>query len=51
MYSIYLRPWGESWEDVRADDEELLPYYYDDWYLPLIETGASMPEVIGGSLA
>ena len=51
VYSIYLRPWGESWEDVRADDEELLPYYYDDWYLPLIETGASMPEVIGGSLA
>ena len=51
VYSIYLRPWGESWEDVRADNEALMPYYYDDWYLPLIESGASMPDVIGGSPA
>ena len=51
VYTIYLRPWGTDWEDVRADDETLLPYYYDDWYLPLIEAGASMPDAIGGTLA
>ena len=51
VYSIYLRPWGETWEDVRADNEELMPYYYDDWYLPLIEAGAAMPDAIGGSPA
>ncbi len=41
VYTIYL-PWGMDWEDVRAADESLLPYYYDDWYLPLIEAGGSM---------
>lgn len=51
VYTIYLRPWGTDWEDVRADDKMLLPYYYDDWYLPLIEAGASMPGAIGGTLA
>ena len=51
VYTIYLRPWGTDWADVRADDETLLPYYYDDWYLPLIGAGASMPNAIGGSLA
>ena len=40
-----------DWEDVRADNESLLPYFYDDWYLPLIESGASVPNVIGGSPA
>ena len=50
VYTIYLRPWGMDWEDVRADDESLLPYYYDDWYLPLIEAGSSMPDVIGEAL-
>ena len=51
VYSIYLRPWGETWDDVRADNEELMPYSYDDWYLPLIEAGASMPDAIGGNPA
>ena len=51
VYTVYLRPWGETWEDVRADNEELMPYYYDDWYLPLIESGASMPDAIGGTPA
>lgn len=27
--------------------EEDLPYYYYDWYLPLIESGESMPDSIG----
>ena len=48
VYTICLRPWGMDWEDVRTDDEALLPEHYDGWYLPLIESGASMPDVIGG---
>ena len=51
VYTVYLRPWGMDWEDVRTDDETRLPYFYDDWYLPLIEAGASMPNAIGGTLA
>lgn len=43
-YSIYLRPWGQSWEDIEADDSDMLPYYYKDWYLPLIKAGAAMPD-------
>jgi len=46
-YTIYLRPWGCIWSDVEADDPESLPYYYYDWYLPLIESGAFMPDYIG----
>ena len=44
-YKIYLRPWGSKWPE---DDEDKLPYYYNDWYLPLIEAGNDMPDVIGG---
>ena len=63
VYTVYLRPWGMDWEDVRTDDETRLPYFYDDcahlrlpffsahWSLPLIEAGASMPNAIGGTLA
>lgn len=43
-YDIYLRPWGTYWDDVAEED---LPYYYDDWYLPLIGAGQSMPASIG----
>lgn len=46
-YVIYLRPWGMDWEDVAAADESLLPAYYTDWYLPLIEAGEPMPDTIG----
>ena len=42
---IFLRPWGSKWPE---DDEDKLPYYYTDWYLPLIEEGKDMPDVIGG---
>lgn len=42
-YDIYLRPWGTYWDDVTEED---LPFYYDDWYLPLIEAGEAMPELI-----
>ena len=44
-YEIYLRPWGSEWP---VDDKDKLPYYYEDWYLPLIEAGKNMPDVIGG---
>ncbi len=44
-YKIYLRPWGSKWPE---DDKDKLPYYYNDWYLPLIEAGNDMPDVIGG---
>lgn len=43
-YDIYLRPWGTYWDDMYEED---LPYYYYDWYLPLIESGESMPDSIG----
>ena len=43
-YEIYLRPWGCYWDDVTEED---LPYFYYDWYLPMIEAGAAMPEQIG----
>ena len=44
-YYVYLKPWGETWEDVRDGDttdclyEDMMPYYYDNWYLPLLELG------------
>lgn len=43
-YYVVLRPWGTVWDDL---DEELYPYYYYDWYLPLIENNESMPDFIG----
>ena len=47
-YMIFLRPWGMSWEDVRNDSCEdmpytqMMPYYYDDWYVP--HMNGTMPE-------
>lgn len=44
-YYVYLKPWGETWEDVRDGDttdciyDDMMPYFYDDWYLPLLELG------------
>ena len=44
-YYVYLKPWGETWEDVRDGDttdclyDDMMPFYYDDWYLPLLELG------------
>lgn len=53
-YEIYLRPWGMEWEDVRALDTTALPYsnmmpgYYDSWYLPLIKDGVTVaPDKVG----
>lgn len=44
-YYIFLKPWGETWDDVRDGDTEdclyddMMPFYYEDWYLPLLELG------------
>lgn len=43
-YDIFLRPWGTYWDDVAEEDR---PASYDDWYLPMIESGAAMPGIIG----
>lgn len=40
-YQIVLRPWGVMWDDMA---EESLPYSYDYWYLPWVNSGASMPD-------
>ncbi len=42
-YTIVLRPWGMLWDDVAESAPELLPYFYESWYLPSIESGLSMP--------
>ena len=42
-YSLYLRPWGAGWDDLS---EEQLPFYYEDWYLPLIRDDKPMPDRI-----
>lgn len=42
-YTIVLRPWGMRWDDM---EEDLFPYYYDNWYLPLIEADEEMPDNI-----
>ena len=47
-YTIYLRPWGLDWADVEADQPDGLPDHYYGWYLPAIQAGAGMPDVIGG---
>ena len=53
-YEIYLRPWGTEWEDVRCTDTSQMPYddmmpaYYDSWYLPLIKDGVTeAPDLVG----
>ena len=42
-FGVLLRPWGTDWSDM---DEEDLPYFYNNWYLPLIEAGEPMPDKI-----
>ncbi len=37
-YTAYLRPWGQTWEDVGDK-----PYHYEDWYLSMIQEGRPMP--------
>ena len=44
-YHIFLRPWGTRWDDI---EEDLLPYNYENWYLPLIDSGEEMPDLFEG---
>lgn len=50
-YDVYFRPWGTMWDDVYANYPEDVPYFYFDWYLPLIQAGQSMPDEIGGDVS
>ena len=43
-YHVLLLPWGALWDDLG---EETYPARYYDWYLPLVEADASMPDTIG----
>ena len=38
-YTFYMRPWGHDWKDIAQNDPALLPGNYENWYLPLIESG------------
>lgn len=46
-YEIYLRPWGTLWDDLKDTDnpscpyDDMMPAYYDSWYLPLIKSGVT----------
>lgn len=44
-YSIVLRPWGRTWEDVETVQPDMMPYFYYDWYLPQLASGKAMPDV------
>ena len=42
-FTLLLRPWGLSWDDVAEIDPASLPIHYFDWYLPTVEQGKGMP--------
>ncbi len=42
-YRIHLRPWGADWQEETLHE----PWRLRDWYRPLIEEGAAMPDRIG----
>ena len=42
-----MRPWGERWDDVALSDPDDVPYYYEDWYLPMIDAGSTVPDSVG----
>lgn len=41
-YTIYLRPWGMDWSDVKAKDDWYMPANYDSWYVGIKDK--KMPE-------
>lgn len=46
-YTFYMRPWGLLWDDVEANDPDLLPGYYD-WYQEMLAAGYDeAPDTIG----
>ncbi len=42
-YTLYLRPWGQGWEDVAENER---PRSYEKWYQPLIAKNKAMPDEI-----
>ncbi len=44
-FQMYLRPWGQDWADLAQEDEELLPFFYED-YRKAVENGEEPPENI-----
>ena len=40
-YTFFLRPWGDPWPDTGRR-----PACYESWYLPKIQSGASVPDKI-----
>lgn len=45
-YTICLRPWGTDWGDVAESAGDMLPFFFDSWYMPLIDAGEAMPDKI-----
>ncbi len=41
-FTLALRRWGTRWSEG-----ERRPYYYESWYLPLLEAGEEMPGKMG----
>ena len=37
-FSIIIRPWGMTWDDVADEYSDDMPMYYDTWYLPLVDS-------------
>ncbi|MBR6652555.1 MAG: hypothetical protein IKL30_05255, partial [Anaerotignum sp.] len=56
-YYIYLRPWGTDWSDVANGDtsgclyKDMMPVIYNDWYVPLVNMGESLPDSIADGFA
>ena len=42
-YFVFLRPWGYAWDDAVNERNIRLPYYYDSWYIPMIDESKKMP--------
>ena len=43
-YMFLLRPWGYVWDDAIENETIRLPYYYNQWYLPMLSEKNSMPD-------
>lgn len=42
-YCLCLRPWGTLWDDVLSKEPGLMPFGYNEWYLPLVRSNSPMP--------
>jgi hypothetical protein len=45
-YVIYLRPWGQLWDDIQANEPDNIPSNYNSWYIPLMNSGSAMPDTM-----